>query len=100
VHGSTVYGAKDANPVKQLIQFISYQHLHNGLLDYPDSPFSMDFHPLIHMRHIHVPFLRQKHAGMTSLFFQDQKNIIFLPTDSAEDPYLFHHTYQDFSTVN
>ncbi|MFT5351423.1 MAG: hypothetical protein ACI9MF_002246, partial [Gammaproteobacteria bacterium] len=30
VHGSTVYGPKDGNPVKQLIQFISYQHLHDG----------------------------------------------------------------------
>jgi hypothetical protein len=27
---------------------------------------------------------------MTSIFFQDQKNIIFLPTDSAEHPYFFH----------
>jgi hypothetical protein len=68
VHGRTDYGAKDANPVNQFIQFNSHQYLHNELLINPDSSFSMDFHPLVHMRHIHVPLLRQKNAGMTVFY--------------------------------
>ena len=64
MHGSTVYGAKDANPVKQLIQFISYQHLYNGLLIYPDPSFSMDS--------------RQKLAGMTNFIFPDSKEYYIL----------------------
>jgi hypothetical protein len=50
-HGCAVYESKDGNPVKQLIQFILYQHLYKGLRIYPDSSFSMDS--------------CQKNAGMT-----------------------------------